>query len=141
MADPLTDAPIEAEPAAVDEAMGWSGWKLDGYDVSGVGRVEGVLTDVESGEPAWLLVRMGRFGHFSVVPFELAAAGVGRVWVPFDRELIRAAPQLEPGSQITREIELELCGHFALPSDRGRAAALAGRTEGSQTAVPAAASG
>jgi hypothetical protein len=138
MAEPTIEESAPAGPPGLDEARGWSGWKLDGYSGASVGRVEGVLTDVTSGEPVWLVVRMGRFGHFSAVPFALVAAGVGRVWAPYDRELIRQAPRLEPGSPLTRERELELCAHFRIPQGQGRAAALAGRPEGAETAAPAA---
>jgi hypothetical protein len=137
MADQVLDESAQAEPPALEEALAWSGWKLDGYSGASVGRVEGVLTDAETGEPTWLVVRMGRFGHFSGVPFALAAAGVGRVWVPYERELIRQAPRLEPGSPLTREQELEMCTYFQVPPDHERAAELSGRTEGAQTSVPA----
>lgn len=139
------DAPEEAmpegaggstEPPDLEEALSWSGWKLDGFSGASVGRIEGVITDASSGEPAWLLVRMGRFGHFSAVPSALAAAGIGRVWVPYDRETIREAPRVESGAPLTREQELELFAHFQIPRDQGRPADVAGRPEGSQTALP-----
>ena len=64
------------------EALGWVGDKLDEIGGSAVGRVEGVFVDAESGDPDWLLVRMGRFGHHTAMPFTHAAGGVGHVWAP-----------------------------------------------------------
>src|SRR6476619_7432654 len=75
MADQVAEEALAPEPVTLEEGLGWVGWKLDGYSGSSVGRVEGVLADAEGGQPAWLVVRMGRFGHFSAVPFALAAAG------------------------------------------------------------------
>ena len=129
------DAPaVSTQPAAVDEAASWTGWKVDGLDTANVGRVEGVIVDLDDGSPAWLLVRMGRFGHFSAVPFALAAPGVGRLWVPFDRDTLRAAPRVDAGSPFTREGELSLCDFFGIPRSQGRAANVVTRAEGSETA-------
>lgn len=139
MADQAIDETLPVEPVTLDEALEWAGWKLDGHDGASVGRVEGVLVDAAGGEPAWLVVRMGRFGHFSAIPIEFTAAGVGRVWVPFPRDVIREAPRLEPGGALTRERELELCSHFHIPEGKGRAAAIADRPEGSETVTPASA--
>ncbi len=141
MNDPVTEQEMEAEAATteapnLEEALSWSGWKLDGFSGDSVGRIEGVIADAESGEPAWLLVRMGRFGHYSVVPSALAAAGIGRVWVPYDRETLRQAPRVESGAALSREQELELLAYFRIPQDQGRPAEVAGRPEGSQTALP-----
>src|SRR3954454_6678190 len=135
MADQVAEEALAPETVTLDEGLGWVGWKLDGYSGSSVGRGEGVLADADSGEPVWLVGRMGRLGHFYAVPFALAAAGVGRVWVPYERDLIRGAPRIEPGAGLTREQELELCEHFHIPGGHGRAGTLAARPEGSETAV------
>jgi hypothetical protein len=102
-----------------------------------VGRVEGVLVDAESGDPAWLLVRMGRFGHHSALPFSHAVGGVGRVWAPYDRDMVRQAPRVDAGPPLTRERELELCAFYGIGEDAGRGAEIATRPEGSVTAQPA----
>lgn len=125
-----------AKLPSVEEALGWVGSRLDEVGGGSVGRVEGVYVDAEDGEPRWLLVRMGRFGHHSALPFEHAVAGVGHVWVPYDRDAIRCAPRLEPGAPLNREQELELCRHFAIREGTGRAGALATRDPGSPTARP-----
>ena len=127
-------AAVATQPAGVEEAASWTGWKVDGLDTSNVGRAEGVIVDLEDGSPAWLLVRMGRFGHFSAIPFALAAPGVGRLWVPFDRDTLRAAPRVDAGSPFTREGELSLCDFFGIPHNQGRAAKIVTRAEGSETA-------
>jgi hypothetical protein len=111
----------------IEQALGWVGAKLDELSGAAVGRVEGVYVDAGDGSPQWLLVRMGRFGHYSLLPLAHAAGGSGHVWVPYDRQAIRTAPRVEAGEPLARELELELCAYFGLPAEGGRAAALAGR--------------
>lgn len=126
-----------AELPSAEEAMGWAGAKLDEIAGTSVGRVEGVYVDAVSAEPRWLLVRMGRFGHHSAVPFSHAVAGVGRVWAPYDREMVRQAPRVDAGQPFSREQELELCRFYGMGENVGRGAEIAERPEGSVTARPA----
>src|SRR5436190_929442 len=50
------------------EVLAWAGHKLDEMHGASVGRIDGAYVDAEGGEPEWLLVRMGRFGHHTLVP-------------------------------------------------------------------------
>jgi PRC-barrel domain len=123
---------------SVEEALAWAGASLDEMGGVSVGRVEGVYVDTVEGSPQWLLVRLGRLGRYSLLPFQHAVGGAGHVWVPYDRSAIRSAPRIEPGGDLTRELELELCAHFGAPEGGGRSAELRGREPGSPTARPAA---
>ena len=64
----------------------WTGHRLDEISGGRVGRVEGVFVDESSGAPEWLLARMGRFGHYTLIPGRDAVEGVGHVWVPYSRD-------------------------------------------------------
>ena len=135
----LTDETTQADSTLPEtgEALGWAGAKLDELSGGTVGRVEGVLVDAESGDAKWLLVRMGRFGHHTALPFSHAVGGVGRVWAPYDRDMIRRAPRVDAGRPLTRELELGLCAFYGMGEQTGRGAEIAGRDEGSVTAEPA----
>jgi len=124
-------------PIAVEQALAWVGDKLD--DVSGAtaGRVEGVFVDSVSGAPAWLVIRIGLLGRRSVVPFEMAAGGAEHVWVPFTKERIRNAPEVDPAAGLDPGREAEFCAHYEIAPDAGRSAALAGRDSESLSSVPA----
>jgi len=124
------------ELPGADEALGWAGSKLDEIGGSAVGRVEGILVDAEGGDPKWLLVRMGRFGHHTALPFSHAVGGIGRVWAPYDRDMVRQAPRIDAGQPLPRERELELCAFYGIGEDAGRGAEIAGRPEGAITAQP-----
>jgi hypothetical protein len=132
------EAKADPELPGTAEALGWAGAKLDELGGGSVGRVEGVLVDAIGGDPKWLLVRMGRFGHHTALPFSHAVAGVGRVWAPYDREMVRRAPRVDAGRPLTRELELELCAYYGIGEDAGRGSEIADRPEGSVTAEPAA---
>jgi PRC-barrel domain len=126
MADPAPERP------AIDEIEGWFGWRLDDIGGGGVGKVEGAYVDADSGDPEWLLVRVGRFGRRSLVPVRTAVGAVGRVWVPYPRETLRGAPRVEPGEPLDLERETALAEHFATD----RAERLAGRPPGSVMSRP-----
>jgi hypothetical protein len=115
-----------ADPT-IEDAVGWVGSRLDEIGGAGVGKVEGVYVDVVTGEPEWLLARIGRFGRTALVPARYAVEAAGRVWVPWEREILRGAPRIEPGQPLDLERETALAEHFSTD----RAERLAGRPQGS----------
>lgn len=120
------------------EAKGWSGYEVDDAGGTGVGQVHGLFADAQSGDPSWLVVKQGRFGRTLVaVPLRDCAAGAGRVWVAHDGRTIRSSPVVDPARPLLREHELTICAHYGAGEEVGRAAEVAGRPEGSVTAVPA----
>ena len=121
----------------LEEALAWEGYRLEEIAGSSVARVQGVHVDAESGQPEWLVVKLGRFGRTTALPLRDCAAGAGHVWCPYERERIRAAPAIESGDPLTRERELELCAHYGIGEGQGRAAELAQREADAVTARPA----
>lgn len=115
----------------------WVGWRLDDLGGSRTGSVECVYRDPSTGEPVWLGVRMGRFGHRSALPLSQCVGAAGRVWVPYERDEVRSAPRIDPGRPLRRDDELELLRAFGLAEDSERAKAIAGRPVGAETATPA----
>ena len=121
-----------------EPALGLEGAPVDDLSGSSAGKVEGFFADAESGEPAWLLVKTGLFGKAVPVPALDCAVAAGRVWVPYSRDEMRAAPSVDPGKPLMREQELAICAGYAIPPDSGSAAEVAGRAPESVTAKPAA---
>lgn len=128
------EGPPPVEAPSLEEALGWAGSRLDEVRGGSVGRVEGVYVDAVNGQPHWLLVRMGRFGHHSALPLVHAVGGIRHVWVPYGRDEIRAAPRIDPEKPLTCERELALCRYFGIDDRGGRAGALATRPAQSTTA-------
>ena len=118
--------------------LGWDGYEVDAIDDRGVGRVDGFFVDADDGEPAWVVVKPGRFGRDIAIPFSDCAAVVDRVWVPHSWRTLRGAPVVDPDRRLTREQELMVCAHYGIGPDRGRGAVVTGRPAGVVTARPGA---
>lgn len=132
----MAEAP---ERPTLDEIHAWKGHRLDEIGGGGVGKVEGVFVDAESGEPEWILARMGRFGHHTLVPARDAVEGVGHVWVPYSRAVIRRAPKVDPVSSLTASAERSLLAHYGVAGPAGRAAQLDEREPETVSVRPASA--
>ena len=98
----------------LNEALAWIGSRVDDIYGADVGRLEDVWIDPGTGAPRWLLVNEGRFGgRTTLIPFEDATAGAGHVWVPYESEIVRGAPEIEPGAPLTHQVEASLRAHYA----------------------------
>ena len=119
-------------------AASWLGADVD--ELSGAGRqVHGVFVDAESGEPAWLIVRLGRRRAHARRGADRAtapAAAGRRLGRPGGARRCRSAPVVDPTRPLLREHELTICAHFGIGERVGRAAEVAGRDEGGVTATP-----
>lgn len=127
----------QARPSTA-EAMGWLGADVAELGGNAVGQVQGLYVDAESGEPAWLIARLGRRRRARVVavPFSNCAGAPFGVWVGQEADAIRSAPVVDPTRPLRREHELTICAHFGIGERVGRAAEVLGREEGRVTATP-----
>ena len=131
-------APGDAPALTLAAAQGWKGFKLDDMGGATVGKLEGVYVDASSGEPEWLLARMGRFGHHCLIPARDAVGAAGHVWVPYSRDQIRKAPRMDPGKPLEQQAESTLLDHYGVASEAvGRGADLAKQDPSAVTARPA----
>lgn len=128
----------EATRLSAAEAMSWLGADIAELDGDAVGQVQGLFVDADNGEPAWLIARLGRRRRARVVavPFANCAGAPFGVWVAQEADAIRTAPVVDPTRPLRREHELTICAHFGIGEKVGRAAEVAGRTEGGITASP-----
>ena len=81
-------------------ALSWIGMRID----DAYGALVGVVNDVyleADGSPRWIYTRRSK----ALIPAREALAGAGRVWVPFERELIASAPQVVSLDDLTPEVE------------------------------------
>jgi hypothetical protein len=128
----------DARQLSAGEVMGWLGAEVAELGGSALGQVQGLYVDAESGEPAWLIARLGRRRRPRVVALPVAncAGAPFGVWVAQEADAIRSAPVVDPTRPLRREHELMICAHFGIGEKVGRAAAVAGREEGGVTATP-----
>ncbi|MFI9723499.1 PRC-barrel domain-containing protein [Streptomyces sp. NPDC052396] len=94
------------------------------YDRDGakIGTVDEVYLDDATGEPEWAAVRTGLFGRDAFVPLEPSRLVGDTLRIPYERALIRQAPDLGVGRHLSPEQELRLYHHYrlGLPADASR---------------------
>ena len=104
----------------LSEALAWTGFRVDDVYGARVGIVQDIYVDHETDTPCWILVKMGRFSDVhALLPVRDAVAGNGHVWIPYEKDLIRRAPQIPAGMPIAQELERVLCAHYGVMSSRG----------------------
>ncbi len=136
---PTPPTPVPAPPS-LTEALGWPGFEVDEAGGNRVGRVHGVFVDAGSGEPTWLIAKLGRRRRTKkvAIPLRDCAGAAGRVWTAHARDALRSAPAVDPTRPLLREHELTICAHYGITEKVGRAAEVAERPAGSVTSQPAA---
>jgi hypothetical protein len=138
MADAETsDAEQKPPLSTLEDALKWDGLPLDGLGNKTLGRMAGIHVDADDRKPRWVLIRLGPLAGCTAIPCEHVAEGAGRLWAAYENGAVREAPRFRPTESLTREQELELCAHWGIREDQGRAAELAERDAEAITAVPA----
>ncbi|AYN42424.1 PRC-barrel domain containing protein [Streptomyces dangxiongensis] len=86
------------------------------FDVNGakIGTIDEVYLDDATGVPEWAAVRTGLFSRDAFVPLGPSELLDGTLHVPFDRALIKDAPDFGVGRHLSPEQELQLYHHYGL---------------------------
>ncbi|MFH8341720.1 PRC-barrel domain-containing protein [Streptomyces sp. AM6-12] len=86
------------------------------FDRSGtkIGTIDEVYLDDATGVPEWAAIRTGLFSRDAFVPLEPSELVEGTLHVPFDRSLIKDAPDFGVGRHLSPEQELQLYHHYGL---------------------------
>lgn len=101
----------------INDALRWIGSRVDDVKGASVGRLDDVWVDPINGHPRWLLIKEGRFGgRHTLLPFEHASSGEGRVSLPYERDVVRSAPEVKPGVPLSAALEQELRHHYSQAS-------------------------
>ncbi|MGW6459259.1 PRC-barrel domain-containing protein [Streptomyces sp. NPDC055078] len=79
-----------------------------------IGTVDEVYLDDATGTPEWAAVRTGLFGRDAFVPLEPSTFADGTLRVPYERSLIKDAPDFGVGRHLSPEQELQLYHHYGL---------------------------
>ena len=94
-----------------------------GTDGSEIGRVGQVYTDNDTGQPSWVTVKTGWFGtNESFVPLNAATIADGTIQVPYDKDMIKGAPNNDAGEPLSETDEQELYSYYNLTGPAGYAA-------------------
>jgi uncharacterized protein (TIGR02271 family) len=111
----------------VDTVRSWQGATMVDRDGDRIGAIDAIYVDDQTGEPEWALVNTGLFGTRSTfVPISQASASGDQVQVPFEKQRIKDAPNIDPDGHLSEQEEQELWRHYGL--DYGTEYAAAGTT-------------
>jgi uncharacterized protein (TIGR02271 family) len=99
----------------VDTVRNWQGRTLVDREGDRVGTIDVIYVDDQTGQPEWALVNTGLFGTRSTfVPIAEAGASGDQVQVPYQKQLVKDAPNMDPGSHLSEQEEQELWRHYGL---------------------------
>lgn len=119
----------------MNEVFNWVGQRVDDVYGGRLGKIEAIYADAQDGSPTWMLVNLRRFDtRYTLIPVEDAVSGGGHVWVPYEREMVRSAPEAEAAAPLARRDEQVLTQHYGLV---GREQQLQDRSQLGATSSPA----
>jgi uncharacterized protein (TIGR02271 family) len=103
----------------LDTVRGWQGRTLVDRDGDRIGTIDAIYLDDQSGQPEWALVTTGLFGtKASFVPLTQATPTDQDVRVPYDKQLVKDAPRVDPDQHLSEAEERQLWRHYGLDYDR-----------------------
>ncbi|APY89393.1 PRC-barrel domain containing protein [Streptomyces alfalfae] len=80
-----------------------------------IGTIDEIYLDDATGAPEWAAIRTGLFSRDAFVPLEPSElVDDGTLRIPFDRALIRDAPDFGVGRHLSPAQELQLYHHYGL---------------------------
>ena len=103
----------------LDTVRGWQGRTLVDRDGGRIGSIDALYLDDHTGQAEWALVNTGLFGtKASFVPLAQATQTGDDVRVPYDKQLVKDAPRVDPDRQLSEAEERQLWRHYGLDYDR-----------------------
>ena len=101
--------------ANVDTVRNWQGSTMVDREGDRIGDIDAIYVDDQTGEPEWALVNTGFFGTRSTfVPIAQANAYGDQVQVPYEKQLVKDAPNMDPDGHLSEQEEQELWRHYGL---------------------------
>src|SRR3712207_4932919 len=97
----------------IQDVQTWKG--LDLYDNDGdkIGEIVDVYLDRQTDQPEWLAVKTGLFGsNVSFVPITEARSNGEGVTVPYEKSLVKDAPNAQADGELSPEEERRLYEHY-----------------------------
>ena len=91
------------------------GEELSDRDGDKLGKIEEIYLDQQTGRPEWALVKTGLFGSASTfVPLSGATQDDGGIRVPYEKALVKDAPNMEADGALSPDEEATLYRHYGL---------------------------
>jgi len=97
---------------SVQTLIGGTAYTNDGDKIGSIGQV---YLDNASGEPAWVTVKTGLFGSSeSFVPLDQAELTDDGVRVPYDKDRVKGAPNIESDRELSEQEEDQLYSYYGV---------------------------
>jgi uncharacterized protein (TIGR02271 family) len=120
----------------IDTVRTWEGRTMVDRDGSRIGRIDAIYLDDQTGQPEWALVNTGLFGtKSSFVPLAQATQTDQDVGVPYDKQLVKDAPRIDPDQHLSEAEEQQLWRHYGLDYDTADRSVATGRDATSRAMV------
>jgi uncharacterized protein (TIGR02271 family) len=102
----------------LDTVRTWEGRTMLDRDRSRIGTIDAIYLDDQTGQPEWALVNTGLFGTKSTfVPLAQVTQTGDDVQVPYDKQLVKDAPRIDPDRHLSEAEERQLWRHYGLDYD------------------------
>jgi uncharacterized protein (TIGR02271 family) len=93
----------------------WYDRNLVGPDNSKIGKITDIYLDNDTDQPEWAAVQTGLFGNrVSFVPLAGASRAGDDLMVPYDKAMVKDAPNVEADGALSPEEEAQLYQHYGL---------------------------
>jgi uncharacterized protein (TIGR02271 family) len=94
----------------------YQGSTVQGNDGSKIGKVSAVYYDHETNRPEWVSVATGMFGSKeTLVPLAGSGWDEDKLTVPFDKDVVKNAPHMDPDDELSDTEEAELFTYYGVP--------------------------
>jgi uncharacterized protein (TIGR02271 family) len=102
----------------LNSVRAWQDRTLVDRDGDRIGSIDAIYLDDQTGQPEWALVNTGLFGtKASFVPLAQATQTDQDVRVPYDKQLVKDAPRVDPDGHLSEAEERQLWRHYGLDYD------------------------
>ncbi len=116
----------------------WRGRDVMDRDGDKIGKLEEIYLDDETGKPEWALVKTGLFGgRGSFVPLAEARQHDESITVPYEKDMVKDAPNIDGDERLSQQEEAELYRFYGL--EYGESRSDSGLPEGQADTTEAAA--
>src|SRR4029453_13567946 len=90
----------------IDPVRTWEARTMVDRDGGRIGPIDAIYLDDQTGQPEWALVTTGLFGtKASFVPLAQATQTDHDVRVPYDKQLVKDAPRVDPDRHLSEAEE------------------------------------
>jgi sporulation protein YlmC with PRC-barrel domain len=102
-------------------AIGWRGYELVDRDGDKIGSISEIYLDRETNQPEWATVKTGLFGlRQTFVPIRDATSEGNIVRIPFEKDHVKDAPNVDPDEELSQSEERQLYEHYGVDYSKDR---------------------